>query len=207
MIQTLNLILVTAPELIDMRKRLKNIESKEGAGLFATLYKSWCHNPVAVLSLCLLCQAYEHASNLVTGFADLEINVQFLIQVDKLVQLLESPVFTGLRLQLIEPEKNMFLYKCLFGILMLLPQSSAFATLRNRLNSVSTLARMSEPTPVIMQEKSTYSGLMSSSKRKSNPPSESQITQVLKWTEFMTHFKSLQTRHEIAQKASIICLN
>ena len=198
MIQTLNLILITAPELIDMRKRLKNIDSKEGAALFATLYKSWCHNPVAVLSLCLLCQAYEHASNLITCFGDLEITVQFLIQIDKLVQLLESPVFTGLRLQLIEPEKNIYLYKCLFGILMLLPQSSAFATLRNRLNSVSALARLNEPAVVV--EKSSYSGIMGTSRRKSNPPSDSQINQVLKWSEFMSHFKSLQSKHEAVQK-------
>lgn len=62
-----------------------------------------------------------------------------LIQLDKLVQLLESPVFTHLRLQLLEPEKYSNLYKCMYGILMLLPQSSAFATLRNRLNSVNSL--------------------------------------------------------------------
>jgi len=62
-----------------------------------------------------------------------------LIQIDKLVQLLESPVFTYLRLQLLEPERYPFLYKCLYGLLMLLPQSSAFAALKNRLNSVSAI--------------------------------------------------------------------
>ena len=78
-----------------------------------------------------------------------------LIQIDKLVQLLESPVFTcmvetlifrscadfyiDLRLQLLEPEKHPHLYKCLYGLLMLLPQSSAFAALKNRLNSVSAI--------------------------------------------------------------------
>lgn len=44
-----------------------------------------------------------------------------------------------LRLQLLEPEKYPFLYKCMYGILMLLPQSSAFAALKNRLNSVSSI--------------------------------------------------------------------
>ena len=44
-----------------------------------------------------------------------------------------------LRLQLLEPEKYPHLYKCLYGLLMLLPQSSAFAALKNRLNSVSTI--------------------------------------------------------------------
>lgn len=46
---------------------------------------------------------------------------------------------TDLRLQLLEPEKYPYLYKCLFGLLMLLPQSSAFAALKNRLNSVSSI--------------------------------------------------------------------
>jgi hypothetical protein len=67
------------------------------------------------------------------------MTVNVLIQVDKLVQLIESPVFTYLRLQLLEPEKYPYLYKCMYGILMLLPQSSAFAALKNRLNSVSAI--------------------------------------------------------------------
>ncbi len=90
------------------------------------------------------------------------MTIQMLIQIDKLVQLLESPVFTcptstsllpaqqwdpvqlmintvDLRLQLLEPEKYPHLYKCLYGLLMLLPQSSAFAALKNRLNSVSAI--------------------------------------------------------------------
>lgn len=44
-----------------------------------------------------------------------------------------------LRMQLLEPEKYPHLYKCLYGLLMLLPQSSAFAALKNRLNSVSAI--------------------------------------------------------------------
>jgi hypothetical protein len=87
--------------------------------------------------------------------AELEITVPLLVQIDKLVQLIESPVFTckhslktdalahniplDLRLQLLEPDKYPHLYKCLYGLLMLLPQSPAFISLRNRLNAVSTL--------------------------------------------------------------------
>jgi Vacuolar protein 14 C-terminal Fig4p binding len=40
----------------------------------------------------------------------------------------------------VEPERYPYLYKCLYGLLMLLPQSSAFAALKNRLNSVSAIA-------------------------------------------------------------------
>jgi len=67
------------------------------------------------------------------------MTVNFLLEIDKLVQLLESPIFTYLRLQLLEPEKYPFLFKSLYGLLMILPQSSAFETLRNRLTCISSL--------------------------------------------------------------------
>jgi vacuole morphology and inheritance protein 14 len=49
---------------------------------------------------------------------------------------------TALRLQLLEPEQYGHLYKCLYGLLMLLPQSAAFNTLKNRLSSVSSLSML-----------------------------------------------------------------
>ncbi|CRK17941.1 hypothetical protein BN1723_011453 [Verticillium longisporum] len=139
MVQILNNNLITAPELADLRKRLRNLETKDGQAFFVALFRSWCYNAVATFSLCLLAQAYEQAYNLLQIFAELEMTVNILIQIDKLVQLIESPVFTYLRLQLLEPEKFPYLYKCLYGLLMLLPQSSAFAALKNRLNSVSSI--------------------------------------------------------------------
>lgn len=94
MIQNLNNNLITAPELAELRKRLRNLESKDGQVFFMALFRSWCHNAVATFSLCLLAQAYEQAYNLLQIFAELEMTVNMLIQIDKLVQLLESPVFT-----------------------------------------------------------------------------------------------------------------
>ncbi|KAF9969664.1 hypothetical protein BGZ73_007910, partial [Actinomortierella ambigua] len=139
MVQNLNIILITAPELADLRRKLRNADSREGQALFTVLYKSWCHNPVSTFALCLMAQYYEHAVTLLQSFVDFEITVNLLIQVDKLVQLIESPVFTYLRLQLLEPDRYPHLFKCLYGLLMLLPQSTAFATLRNRLTSVSSM--------------------------------------------------------------------
>ncbi|EPX72359.1 vacuolar protein [Schizosaccharomyces octosporus yFS286] len=132
MVEVLSNNLFTAPELFDLRKKLKQ-SSLKLQNIFTTLYRAWCHNSVAVFALCLLSQNYEHAANLLTVFAEIEFNVDMLIQLDKLVQLIESPVFTYMRLQLLEPEKYPYLHKALYGILMLLPQSSAFRTLRDRL--------------------------------------------------------------------------
>ena len=94
MVQNLNNNLITAPELADLRKRLRNLGTKDGQMFFVALFKSWCQNAVATFSLCLLAQAYEQAYHLLQVFAELEMTVNMLIQIDKLVQLLESPVFT-----------------------------------------------------------------------------------------------------------------
>mmetsp|Transcript_717 Transcript_717/g.1057 ORF Transcript_717/g.1057 Transcript_717/m.1057 type:complete len:705 (-) Transcript_717:240-2354(-) len=140
MVQTLNLILLTSSELFELRGLLKNsLSSKQSNDLFLQLYQAWSHNAVSTFSLCLLAQMYELGSELVQHMADTEVTVGFLMQVDKLVQLIESPIFIQLRLQLLEPHKYPFLLKSLYGLLMLLPQSSAFACLKNRLDSVSTL--------------------------------------------------------------------
>ncbi|PCH40841.1 ARM repeat-containing protein [Wolfiporia cocos MD-104 SS10] len=186
MVQKLNMILITSPELADFRRRLKSLETRQdGQALFITLYRSWCHNPVAAFSLCLLAQAYEHASNLLYIFADLEITVQLLVQIDKLVQLIESPVFTYLRLQLLEPDKHPHLFKCLYGLLMLLPQSSAFVSLRNRLSAVN----------LYTAPRSDHSNIGNISSTRSKLGRED-----IKWQELLSHFRSVQARHEKARR-------
>ncbi|KAJ6539694.1 vacuolar protein 14 C-terminal Fig4p binding-domain-containing protein [Mycena capillaripes] len=189
-VQKLNIILITSPELADFRKRLKSLETRQdGQALFTTLYRSWCHNAVAVFSLCLLAQAYEHASNLLHIFADLEITVPMLVQVDKLVQLIESPVFTYIRLQLLEPERYPYLFKCLYGLLMLLPQSSAFVSLRNRLNAVNSAGFLH------IAPKSSV-GSLSGTRSKIGRDE-------IKWQELLLHFRSVQSKHEKARRQAL----
>lgn len=143
MVQTLNLILLTSSELFEFRSLLKqSLLTDDGRDRFISLYKSWCHNPVATFGLCLMAQCYELASALVFHFADIEVTVSFMMQIDKLVQLLESPIFIHLRLQLLEPQRHPFLLKSLYGLMMLLPQSSAFSYLKTRLESVAPLGML-----------------------------------------------------------------
>ena len=83
--QALNLILLTAAELGDLRQALrlstKSDASPEDRELFAALFACWCHNPVATFSLCLLAQAYDVSAELVKEVAEVEISVGFLMQV------------------------------------------------------------------------------------------------------------------------------
>jgi hypothetical protein len=66
--------------------------------------------------------------------------VSTFMQIDKLVLLLESPVFAFLRLQLLQPHRCRSLIQALYGVLMLLPQSTAFDTLARRLRCVGPLS-------------------------------------------------------------------
>lgn len=57
-----------------------------------------------------------------------------------------------IRLQLLEPDRYPYLFKCLYGLLMLLPQSSAFISLRNRLNAVNSAGFLHiAPKPSVFQ--------------------------------------------------------
>ncbi|TPX42728.1 hypothetical protein SeLEV6574_g05444 [Synchytrium endobioticum] len=198
MVQNLNVILITAPELIDLRRRLKYLDQKDGSALFTTLYKSWAHNAVATFSLCLLAGCYDHAYHLISSFAELEITVSLLVQIDRLVQLLESPVFTGLRLQLLEPDRHPALYKCMYGILMLLPQSSAYATLRNRLSSINGLVTMFGPGAATNAQQSSSGGASSKSPNVSGRSKSNETAP--KWTELMLIFRNMQAKHERARR-------
>lgn len=201
MVQNLNNNLITAPELGELRRRLRNLDSKDGQSFFTVLFKAWCHNAVATFSLCLLAQAYEQAYNLLLIFSEIEMTVNMLIQIDKLVQLLESPVFTYLRMQLLEPERHPNLYKCLYGLLMLLPQSSAFAALKNRLNSVSAIGylhirdRSGPPVPAA----SNLSNFGERNRLKNREDGGG-----IKWTELLEKFKATQEKVRRSQRRQLI---
>jgi hypothetical protein len=102
----------------------------------------WCHNPVSTFSLCLLAKAYDLSFALVKCFSQMEdISVGFLMQLDKLVFLLESPIFVHLRLQLLDVQAPYHapLLKSIYGVLMCLPQGDAFRLLNDRLATVCNL--------------------------------------------------------------------
>ncbi|ETO23683.1 hypothetical protein RFI_13498 [Reticulomyxa filosa] len=66
------------------------------------------------------------------------MTIGFLMQLDKLISLIESPTFVQMRLQLLEADKHPYLIKIFYGLLMVLPQNRAFNSLRVRLYSASS---------------------------------------------------------------------
>ncbi|XP_072374677.1 protein VAC14 homolog isoform X1 [Scyliorhinus torazame] len=177
MVQTLNSILLTSTELFQLRNQLKDLRTTESCNLFCGLYRSWCHNPVATVSLCFLTQNYKHAYELIQKFGDLEVTIDFLTEVDKLVQLIECPIFTYLRLQLLDVENNPYLIKALYGLLMLLPQSKAFQLLSHRLQCV--------PNPELMR---------TTPSEKPTTPNK-QVPSEIDYSELLQHFEKVQNKH------------
>eukprot|EP00539_Tryblionella_compressa_P007478 CAMPEP_0178771686 /NCGR_PEP_ID=MMETSP0744-20121128/22091_1 /TAXON_ID=913974 /ORGANISM="Nitzschia punctata, Strain CCMP561" /LENGTH=268 /DNA_ID=CAMNT_0020428213 /DNA_START=130 /DNA_END=937 /DNA_ORIENTATION=- len=160
MVQTLNLILrasrfevysvekllgtspatrkTSSKTLIKTKKECRRRKSSGICDSFSMLV----NNPVATFSLCLLAQAYDLSFALVKRFSQMEdVSVGFLMQIDKLVYLLESPIFVHLRLKLLDVESPSHapLLKSIYGILLCLPQGDAFRLLNNRLTTVCNL--------------------------------------------------------------------
>lgn len=187
MIQILSTNLITASEVEPLRKKLRN--GDEGA-FFRTLFKSWCYNPVSVISLCLVSENYEMAYSVLQAFVDYDLSLNDLVQLDVLVQLLESPVFTRMRLQLLEQQKFPYLHKSLYGILMILPQSKAFDILNRRLNSVSNFGWNScIEKPFYEQRNSSRSSVHTGSDQESPRRSKSQSN--LHYNELLEHFNTV----------------
>ena len=63
-----------------------------------------------------------------------------------------------LRLQLLEPEQHPSLIKALCGILMLLPQSPAFHTLKNRFKNVEECQELRDLVSVATEQSPVVSG-------------------------------------------------
>jgi vacuole morphology and inheritance protein 14 len=67
---------------------------------------------------------------------------EYFIQLSQLVQLIESSLFNNIRVLLLEPVKNIYLIKTLYGILMLLPQGKAYTALSKRMKSIEMLLQI-----------------------------------------------------------------
>jgi vacuole morphology and inheritance protein 14 len=139
---------------------------------------------------------------------------------------------TDLRIQLLEPERYPHLYKCLYGLLMLLPQSSAFAALKNRLNSVAAIGYLhiapransyvhpsSSPNLNHLRQKSSEVGSSSGSGTPSGAPGSNfgetrnrigmglkprEDDGKVKWNELLDRFKQTQEKARRSQRMATL---
>ena len=147
MIEILDLILAGAPvykPLRDILSRNEQSDDEEKNEFFRDLFETWCYNPLSTLNLCFLAKKYKLAYNLLLCIGNrITFDKEKLVQLCNIVQLIESPAFLELRIDLLDPGKNYYLIKTLQGILMMIPISKAFTALKTRLECVNLDPRAS----------------------------------------------------------------
>jgi hypothetical protein len=74
----------------------RSSSSKRGAVLFDGIHRCWSHSAGAVLLLCLLCRAYNHAADIVACFEELPTTVKVIVQVMTLTGTSGYTVFLAL---------------------------------------------------------------------------------------------------------------
>ena len=151
-VQQMNHVLLNTEETKELRQLLKDCVSSKiardndhrKARLFHILLHSFSHNLASTISLCLWGGAYRTASTFLNCIDPLDINLIFLVEVDKLVEMLERPLFRHLHVRMLETDKNPsaegsgnMLFRTLKSLLMLVPQSTCYRILRDRLTTVS----------------------------------------------------------------------
>lgn len=100
-VQHMSHALIHALETKQLRDALKDSicsetlaeEGRQRCSLFHILLHSFSHNIGATVSLCLWSGAYRTASDFLTGINPLDINLINLLEIDKVVEMLERPFF------------------------------------------------------------------------------------------------------------------
>ncbi|KPA77382.1 hypothetical protein ABB37_07246 [Leptomonas pyrrhocoris] len=143
---SLHAILTTFPEFDDVRALLRRGSADAAASnLSASLQQCWRYNAVALLSLGLMCRHYALARRICEYLGEGEVSVATYVQLDHLVQQLESPAFAFLRVSLLRPAACPALVQTLHVLLLLLPQSSPhYELLSRRLQPTAALLRLDE---------------------------------------------------------------
>ncbi|KAL7537668.1 hypothetical protein ACHAXR_007987, partial [Thalassiosira sp. AJA248-18] len=150
--QQLGIVFFAAPETEQLREILKDsigfkgetVRDERRARLFHILLYTFSHNIVATLAFCLWGGAFLTASTFLQKIDPLDVSLMFYLEIDQLIDLIERPLFRHLHLRMLECEDDPYhegsgamLFRTLKSIMMLLPQSTSYMILKERLTSMA----------------------------------------------------------------------
>ena len=100
-IQNLNHVIYNTEEARPLRESLKDCiaitadtdKYLKRSRLFQILHHSFSHNIAATVTLCLWVGAYQTAHVVINMIDPLDINLPFLLEIDRLIEMLERPLF------------------------------------------------------------------------------------------------------------------
>lgn len=146
LVRILNRVLLTSQETRSLRAQMQAdaIARQQAASdesvlevptYLLELLTAWFHCPVSTLALCLWLHLFDLAADITARLVDMEWTPELRTQLHEFVELLESPIFMGIRLQLLDTPRRPALLRTVVGLLALLPQESS---LQGRLEVVMT---------------------------------------------------------------------
>jgi vacuole morphology and inheritance protein 14 len=143
MVNYLNQYLINEPNGFNFRKSLINKKDDENGNknneLFLKMYKIWSFNPISLIVFCVITEHFKLTYNIILNLIKIQLDNDYYLHLGQLIQLLESNLYDYIRIRLLDPIKNIYLIKALYGILMLLPQGQAYNILSNRMCNVEAL--------------------------------------------------------------------
>jgi hypothetical protein len=100
-IQNMNHVIFNTEEARPLREVLKDCIATDAntdkhlqrIRLFQILHHSFSHNIAATVTMCLWVGAYQTAHIVVNTINPLDINLPFLLEIDRLIEMLERPIF------------------------------------------------------------------------------------------------------------------
>ena len=130
-----------AKELRETLSTPKNKKKENNIELFEKIYKIFAVNPMCLLIFCIYIEEYELGWELILNFKNIKLEDNYYKYLARFSQAIDNKKWNDIRLKLLYPNKNIYLIKCLYGVLMLLPQGKAFRILSDRLYSLKELLK------------------------------------------------------------------
>ena len=131
---------------------------------FKSLYNLFCYNPSDTLVLLLLSKSFELSYFFVLTLIHCNSDCLNYEDLSKTVEVFESPIFTRIRIQLLNPKSNIYLVKTLYAISLLLPPGPSLNSLNCRLKCLEVLYDFDENEYNINEAKKRYKNIKQISK-------------------------------------------
>ena len=119
------------------KKNDNNIEIE----LFEKIYKIFSVNPMCLLIFCIYMKEYELGWELILNFKNIKLEDDYYKYLARFSQAIDNKKWNDIRFEILKPNENIYFIKCLYGVLMLLPQGKAFRILSDRLYSIKELLK------------------------------------------------------------------
>ena len=115
------------------------VDLSEKDNIYLQIFRLFSYNPISLLIFTIYTEFYELSFNIILNLIYVELDKDYYKDLIKIIQLIETNSFNEIRMKLLNPLKNIYLVKTLYGILMLLPKGVAYNALSNRLKGLETL--------------------------------------------------------------------